>query len=66
MVDSVSLRTNHQSSSAIRAIIRNRRKIEAVIHNARLDSTIRTTQSFKDYLWQQLGHQQLIIQPPVL
>lgn len=45
------------------AIIRNRRKIEAVIHNARLIQQIRTTQSFKDYLWQQLGHQQLIIQP---
>lgn len=51
--------TNLLSNSAI---IRNRRKIEAVIHNARLIQQIRTTQSFKDYLWQQLGHQQLIIQ----
>lgn len=44
-------------------IIRNRRKIEAVIHNARqIQQLCRGGSSFDQYLWDQLDHQQ-IIQP---
>lgn len=42
-------------------IIRNQRKIKAVIHNAQLIQQIQCTQSFEAYLWQHLNYQQLVL-----
>ena len=42
-------------------IIRNQRKINAVVHNARLIQQIQRTQSLEAYLWQQLSYQQLVL-----
>ncbi|MDV0430416.1 DNA-3-methyladenine glycosylase I [Lactiplantibacillus sp. DA1] len=43
------------------SIIRNQRKIQAVIHNAQLIQQIQRTQSFEAYLWQHLHYQQLVL-----
>lgn len=43
------------------SIIRNQRKIQAVIHNAKLIQQIQRTQSFEAYLWQHLHYQQLVL-----
>lgn len=45
-------------------LIRNRRKIMAVIHNAQLIHQIQQTRSFADYLWQLLNDQQLVLNAP--